>query len=718
MTATSTVTVTAGAATQIAVNAGNNQSATVATAVLTPPSVIVRDANNNPVAGVNVTFARGANVGAVTDTVATTNASGIATVGSWTLGTTAGSNTLTATSGSLSGSPVTFTATGTADAAAKLAFTTQPSASTVAGVAFAQQPVVTIQDANNNTVNSNASIALTLTTGSGALNGVATLSATNGVANFSGLSINLIGSDKVLTAASTGLTSATTNAFAIPPAPSSAANTTISVANSSRTADQSTTVTVQLIDQFGNARTTSNGTVVLSSDFGTITGLSDVGDGTWTATFNAGAAGTSTITGTLNATAITDDAVVTVTAGAVSVATSTVSASPTPIAASSGATTSTITVTARDSDNNPVPGVTVVLSSTGTGNTVNQPVSVTIASGQTTGSISSTLAASKTVTATVNAASVTDDATVVVEATTPSPANIQITVNDNAITADETATITVQLIDQFGNLRTTNDGAIVLSADIGSISGLTDNADGTWTATFDGGAAGLSTITGFWSGNPITDNATVTVTAGAASQMSINAGNAQSAIAGDAVAIAPSVLIRDAANNPVAGVSVTFAIVSGAGTLVDSVATSDVNGVATLGSWTLGTTAGANSISATSTGLTNSPLTFAATGTAGNATQMVFVTQPTTTQVNTTISTFVVEARDANGNLDTGFGGDVTVSVQSGSGALTGTVTVTASGGVVSFSNVQADTVQTGLILRAAFPGLTDGTSAAINITL
>ena len=50
---------------------------------------------------------------------ATTNASGIATVGSWRLGTTAGANTLTATCAGLSGSPVTFTATGVAGPAAK-----------------------------------------------------------------------------------------------------------------------------------------------------------------------------------------------------------------------------------------------------------------------------------------------------------------------------------------------------------------------------------------------------------------------------------------------------------------------------------------------------------------------------------------------------------------------------------------------------------------------
>jgi hypothetical protein len=82
------------------------------------------------------------------------------------------------------------------------------------------------------------------------------------------------------------------------------------------------------------------------------------------------------------------------------------------------------------------------------------------------------------------------------------------------------------------------------------------------------------------------------------------------------VATAPSVLVRDINNNPVAGVSVTFAVASGGGTVVPTTAlTTDVNGIAQVTSWTLGTTAGANTLTATATGLSGSPVTFTATGT-------------------------------------------------------------------------------------------------------
>src|SRR5205823_6685931 len=116
-----TVMVTAGTATQIAPNAGDQQTLPAGTVVPVPPSVIVKDGSGNPVADVAVTFAVASGSGSITGASQTTNASGIATVGSWTLGTTAGTNTLTATSNGLKGSPVTFTATGTAGSAGSIA---------------------------------------------------------------------------------------------------------------------------------------------------------------------------------------------------------------------------------------------------------------------------------------------------------------------------------------------------------------------------------------------------------------------------------------------------------------------------------------------------------------------------------------------------------------------------------------------------------------------
>jgi hypothetical protein len=99
----------AGPPSALTIEAGDNQTTFAGSAVATPPAVRVRDAHDNPVAGAQVVFAVATGGGAVTGGTTTTNASGIATVGGWTLGLSAGSNTLTAT---VAGLQVTFTAQG------------------------------------------------------------------------------------------------------------------------------------------------------------------------------------------------------------------------------------------------------------------------------------------------------------------------------------------------------------------------------------------------------------------------------------------------------------------------------------------------------------------------------------------------------------------------------------------------------------------------------
>ncbi len=93
------------------VYAGDNQTARINSAVPTSPAVIVRDGSNNPVAGITVTFAVGSGGGSISGAVQTTDASGIARIGGWTVGATAGTNTLTASAAGVQGSPVQFTAT-------------------------------------------------------------------------------------------------------------------------------------------------------------------------------------------------------------------------------------------------------------------------------------------------------------------------------------------------------------------------------------------------------------------------------------------------------------------------------------------------------------------------------------------------------------------------------------------------------------------------------
>jgi hypothetical protein len=118
LSATSTLNLTAGPAGTILVHQGDNQSAAPGAVVGTAPSVQVTDADENPVSGVAVTFEVTAGSGSITGPTQITDGAGIAAVGSWTLGSTVGTNTLTARADGLTGSAITFTASGVAEPAA------------------------------------------------------------------------------------------------------------------------------------------------------------------------------------------------------------------------------------------------------------------------------------------------------------------------------------------------------------------------------------------------------------------------------------------------------------------------------------------------------------------------------------------------------------------------------------------------------------------------
>ena len=200
---TFTATGTVGAATQIAINGGNSQTATVGTAVATLPSVIVRDVQNNPVSGVSVTFSVATGGGSITGGTTTTNASGIATVGSWGLGTTPGSNTLTATSPGLTGSPLTFTATGTVGAATQIAINGGDSQTATVGTAVATAPSVLVRDALSNPV-SGVSVTFSVASGGGSVTGGSATTNASGIATVGSWTLGMTPSHTLM-ATSSGL---------------------------------------------------------------------------------------------------------------------------------------------------------------------------------------------------------------------------------------------------------------------------------------------------------------------------------------------------------------------------------------------------------------------------------------------------------------------------------------------------------------------------------
>lgn len=146
-----------------------------------------------------------------------------------------------------------------------------------------------------------------------------------------------------------------------------------------------------------------------------------------------------------------------------------------------------------------------------------------------------------------------------------------------------------------------------------------------------------------------------------------------------------------------------------------AVSAADALGVATLTWWTLGATAGADTLTATAVGLTAvrccsarrgswvlRPMSSSRRSPPGAVSGSALTTQP------------VVEIRDAFGNLTTSTT-VVTASLFSGSGTLTGTLTATAVNGVATFTNVQVDGLGAHAISFAA-AGLTSATSAVFQV--
>jgi hypothetical protein len=122
---------------------------------------------------------------------------------------------------------------------------------------------------------------------------------------------------------------------------------------------------------------------------------------------------------------------------------------------------------------------------------------------------------------------------------------------------------------------------------------------------------------------------------GPPTKIAATSATSQSALTSQAVATKPSVKVTDANNFGVGGVTVTFAVTAGGGTLTGATPVTNTAGIATLGSWTTGATPGINTVTATVTGLTGSPVTFNANASsvASNFTiDLNYLQTPTTAQ--------------------------------------------------------------------------------------
>ena len=177
-------------------------------------------------------------------------------------------------------------------------------------------------------------------------------------------------------------------------------------------------------------------------------------------------------------------------------------------------------------------------------------------------------------------------------------------------------TLTLVAMDRYGNVRPVSDGVSLepVSGPTFSTDGPAGLASGTGSTriTFDGyGVAVVRAV-----GSQVRSEQAIMVgrpSVAAASE------ELQAAMAGAAAPSAPAVRVRDAAGNPLAGRTVTFSVTLGGGSVTGATAVTNADGIARVGSWTMGAAADPNAVTASVAGaeVVDNPVTFRAAGCMG-----------------------------------------------------------------------------------------------------
>jgi len=287
-----------GAPTSIAGVTGDDQSATVGAPVPIDPSVVVRDADGNPLSGIPVTFTVTGGGGTVSGNTPVTGSDGVAIVGEWKLGPTVGENSLSATVAgqNLSGSPVVFSATGVAGgvSAEQSTVTAAPATISASTGSSASTITVTARDEFGNAV---AGVAVSLSaTGSGN-----TLVQPTGATNADGVTTGRLSSTAVgsrtVSAIAGGIAIVQTATVTVGAGAPSASTSSATVPNG--VAGQATTIEILLKDAIGNPASGRATAIELSISGANNVGAraaTDEGGGRYTVAYTPRAIGTDQVT--------------------------------------------------------------------------------------------------------------------------------------------------------------------------------------------------------------------------------------------------------------------------------------------------------------------------------------------------------------------------------------------------------------------------------------
>ncbi|HEY6110523.1 MAG TPA: hypothetical protein VIV56_16595, partial [Gemmatimonadales bacterium] len=710
-------------------------------------AVSARDAAGNTVStfGDPVTLSISANPGNGTLHGTTTQAavSGVATFPDLSIDSSGTGYRLQAASGALNVTSQAFSIR--AGGASRLAFTVQPGTA-VAGVAMSPAVQVSELDSLGNVVSGFAgAVTLAITPGSGTggalLSGTTTVTAAGGVASFSTLSIDSAGTGYTLTASTAGLADEVSATFKVTAGPGSRLAFTVQPKSVKAGAVFSPPLEVTVLDAIGNTATSYAGNVTLSITTGTGTAGANLA-GTKTVAVAAGVASFSDLSIDLAGNGYTLSARSSGITGTVSDAFDILIGSLTqvvitqqPATDTAGQILSPVEVTAKDAAGNTVTSftgnITMSIVVNPSGGTLSGTATKAAVAGVATfsnlsidkagtgyrlqaaaGSLKDTSQAFSILAGTATKLAFTQQPTNTTSGASISP-SVKVAAQDafgNTVSSF-TGNVTVAITSGTGTAGAVLSGTLTLAANNGvaTFSNLSIDKAGTGY-TLRATASGLTTAT----------SAAFSISTGGATQLAFTT-QPVNTVAGATIPTV-KVTVWDGSGNTVTGYSgsVTMAIGTdaGNGTLSGTLVVAVSQGVATFSNLSINHTGVGYTLKASATGLTtaiSTPFNI----TAGQATQLVFTSQPVTTTAATPLAPITVAAKDAQGNTVTGFTSNVTMSiaVNAGAGTLSGTKTVAAVAGVATFSTLSIDSTGTGYRLAATSGSLTPDTSSAFSIT-
>jgi hypothetical protein len=692
----------------------------------------------------NVTLALASNPSNATlhGTLTVQAESGVASFSDLTIDKTGSGYTLQATSAGLTaGTTAAFNVTD------QLVVTTAPPSTVTAGTPFSL--VVAAEDGQGNvdtSFNGSVTVANYYWWNGGALGGTTTVSAVNGVATFSDLTLKQVTSYAELQVTASGLPTVYTSNFNVMAAP--ATQLVLASSPSGVLTNGSFNLTVDAEDQFGNVDSTFNGNVTLA--LANNPGNATLG-GTLTVQAEGGVAGFSDLTidktgsgYTLQATRagltagitaafdVTDQLVVT-------------TAPPSTVTAG---TPFSLVVAAEDGQGNVDTSFRGSVTVTDYYQTLDGTTTVSAVNGVATFSGLTLDNASSYnflyVTASGLPTVYTSSFTV-----TAAPATQLVVLNTpSGVLANGLFSLTIYAFDPYCNYDLTFNGDVTLT-----LAANPGNATlgGTLTVQAENGVASFSDLTidktgsgyrlqaastGLTAGTTaafsVTDQLVVTaqppstVTAGTPFVLVVTAedgqGNLDTSFSGSVTLCNPNGTLGSTL-----GVNVTLALASNpdnatlGGTLTVQaangvVSVSAVNGVATFSGLTLTQATTYAELQATASGLASTTTSYFTVRAA--PAQLVVPWAPSGALANGPFD-LMVDAEDQYGNIDSAFNGNVTLALASnpGSATLGGTLTVQAESGVATFSDLTIDKTGSGYTLQATSAGLTAGTTAAFNVT-